>query len=68
MNEEQRNLLLAASKYFEMLHLSLSDLDARVRVLEEAAKVGSGAKNSAYPSSLSTQLGAVRSMFEKILR
>ncbi len=68
MNEQERNLLLAAAKYFEILHASVADLDSRVRALEQSAKVGSGALRSAYPASLSLQLSAVQQQIEKILR
>lgn len=67
MNEQEKNLLQVVAKYFELLHLSLADLDARVRALEESAKIGSGAKRSSYPASLSLQLSAVQQMIEKIL-
>jgi hypothetical protein len=66
MNQHEREIIAAAAKYFEILHLSLSDLDARIRILER--KTDPAAIHSSYPASLSLQLSAVQQMLEKLLR
>lgn len=66
MTEQERNVLNMVVKYFEILHLSMDDLESRIRSLE--IKAGDASKGSSFPLSLRTQLGAIQQEIVKILR